>query len=168
MEIPFVEKLAARSTSLKHVLDLQERCIELQMSQEMTITTVTQSAEALVVLNAFHEAARSTVLEIEDDESNTNFAAVIWLCFVKFVGKGLASLGVANLAMRNALWASQEHMWSDSVLRLENALAAAAKLKLHMVAPPILDPRGRLNRGLVPRSPPTFSNKHVQIHLFSL
>lgn len=82
------------------------------------------------MISALHDAA-SKVLEEKDAHSSV--AATL----IKFVGKGHGTNSVANNALRIGVWGSvlpsSSKALVDSVIRFEDALAAAVKTKVQIV-----------------------------------
>ena len=105
MQIPLAQKLAQQSASLATLKDTQKRIVQLQQQGGATIKTAHVTPSCLVVVEALHEAARAVAAEVDEEgigEFN-HIAVSLWPAVVKFVGKGLTSLAVANLAARNGV-----------------------------------------------------------------
>ena len=106
MQIAFAQQMAQQSASMALLKDIQKCVIELQQQGGAAITTAYAAPSCLVVVEALHEAARAVAAEV--DEAGTgefnHIAVSLWPAVIKFVGKGLTFLAVANLAARNGVW----------------------------------------------------------------
>jgi hypothetical protein len=136
MAIPFKEKLAQQLPSMEVLLKTQSSCLSLQQAFEVpVIPAVRLSPAALIVMEALHEAARQVVNDCEHlPVESRRLAQVVWPAIVKFAGKAQGSLSIANLAARVALWEDGSRKWIDDVVRLPDALAASAKLLVHLAS----------------------------------
>ena len=98
----------------------------------MRIEKVRFLPEALVVLDALHEAARAVIAEMDEGSGGQEdpLVAAVWPAIVKYVGKAHCALLVANVLTRNALWriGGVREDLPDPCARLLDALAASAKL----------------------------------------
>ena len=108
MQIPFAQKLAQQSASMALLKNTQKRVIKLQQQSGATIKTAYATPSCLVVVEALHEAARAVATEVDEEGTGefNHIAVSLWPAVIKFVGKGLTSLAVANLAARNGVWNS--------------------------------------------------------------
>ena len=126
--------MTALENAIAFVIDAQQR--------HSAVVQSVHTPEALTVFHALHEAARKLSMEIDDRDSvgMGRILAAMWPAIVKFVGKGHSSICNANLWARNGVWNSwrpegpvYDHTsWLDEKIRFEDALAAGAKLLLHL------------------------------------
>jgi len=106
----------------------------------MAVEHVRHSPGTLIVMEAMHEAARMVAGEVDDaDGSNPNTVPkALWPAIIKFVGKGLLSIVLANMFVRNGVWSlgglASGDAWVDSNTRFWDALAASFKLLVHLAS----------------------------------
>lgn len=157
-DVPFLAKLAARSSSMNYIVELLAWCLLWQQPSQgnPAVQKVKHSREALTVLAALAEAT-SECLE-EYSKTGRKRSVKKWCeivaTLVKFTGKGHGALAVANLACRVGAWSvgsanplrvrdatrqvaaasvADAEVWLDDTIRFQDALAAAAKIMVHIV-----------------------------------
>ena len=157
-KVPFLSKLAARNQSMNFILEMLALCIAWQQPAEgdPRFKKIHYSPGALSVFAAFAEAASEFLARLATSGGKDRIAkwrqAVSTL--IKFAGKGHGALAVANLACRVAAWSVSEReptnaeelvnrvaqtdvrdfdSWADNTIRFHDALAAAAKIMIHIV-----------------------------------
>ena len=133
------EKLATSAKSLDVLTETQSGIVRLQQGNGgMTVPKVRHSPETLLVMDAMHEAANQIAARIDDSNISTDgrLKRAIWPAIVKFVGKGFMSLVLANLWLRNGVWAAHasDAAWVDDTTRFWDALAASLKLLTHVAS----------------------------------
>jgi len=135
MSISFSQKLAAHCMSLELMKDTPKFVVNCQHAGCKQVGRVKHSSATFVVINAMHEAAREVVASLEDGESEEQsaIANALWPALVKFVGKAVCSLTVANLFSRNGVWSTDGDIaWVDDTTHFGDALAAALKVLVHL------------------------------------
>ena len=131
-------KLTDHEDSLAWLASMQEEVVKIQHMGDMRVQSVRFLPEALIVLEALHEAARDVIGEVDDEVvgEESGVAAAIWPAIAKFVGECHSALLSSNVVSRNALWRiggmPAEHV--DCEARLLDALSASAKLMVHLAA----------------------------------
>ena len=105
-----------------------------QQKEDPDMMQHTYDPAAFTVIAAMHDAMH----EVFSNEKPAPSAVAAAL--IKFVGKGHGTLAVANLASRNAAWtlpfgnSCSTLQLQDPVIRFEDALAAAAMIKMHITS----------------------------------
>ena len=135
------DKLAAHASSMKVLTKTQLFVATAQhAADEMAVDHVRHSPGTLIVMEAMHEAARIVAGEVDDaDDSRQNAVPrALWPCIIKSFGKGLMSIVLANMWVRNGVWSLSNHAvgaaWVDSTTRFWDALAASFKFLVHLAS----------------------------------
>ena len=132
-KVVFIQKFMKRNACFNHV---SARLDAIAVSQQLETPRIREHSydpAAFAVVAAMH-AAMSEVFS--QKEAPSAVAAAL----IKFVGKGHGTLAVANCALRGAAWAvpfqgkATGFPFNDPVVRFEDALAAAAMIKLHIAS----------------------------------
>ena len=88
MRVSLQTKLTDHEDSLAWLASMQEEVVKMQHIGDMRVQSVRFLPEALIVLEALHEAARDVIGEVDDEVAGeeSGVAAAIWPAIVKFVG----------------------------------------------------------------------------------
>ena len=141
--ITTIENFAAQSSSMNLMRDIHEHVVRLQHCGGTSIPSISHTPETITVFDVVHEAIREVVVEMgkseADPASPCALRAALCPTLTKFAGKAFGSLCIANVMERVGEWHAGGAEWIDNKIRLPDALAAVAKLLVHIAGQAYLE-----------------------------